>query len=150
MRPSRRFTAGGLLLALAWLWKLKGPRGSVVAHLGPLPGINAGDLVTLPLIAAGLACLASAPGLPRWRRVLGALGPLLGVLWVTSELPWSDPLIPGLQFRRHGVHLLDLLAAGPVLGGLALLTPGVSRWFRRRGTRAPRPFPAAVRPRRAT
>lgn len=127
-----RYAAGAACIALGWLWKLKGPRGGMLARLGPLPGINAGDLVTLPLLGAGLVCMASVPGLPWWRRLLGVAGLVSAVLWVTSELPWDDPLVPGLQFRRHGVHLLDLLAVGPALGGVVLLTPGFGRWWRGR------------------
>ncbi len=128
---------GGVLVAFGWLWKVKGSSGELIGHLGPLPGITSGDLLTAPLLLTGLTLVASVPGLS-WRRRAGGAGLLVAcMIWVTSELPWDDPLVPGLQFQRHGVHLLDALAAVPLAGAVILLSPGIGPWWTaRRRSRA--------------
>lgn len=124
-----RFGLGGTSLGLAALWKLVGSQGRVIASFGPFPDATSGDLRALPLTIAGLVLLAADRRLSWRRRIGGVGGVVLAVLWVASDLPWDDPLLPGLQGRRHGVHSLDLLAVGPFLAGLVLLVPVPLGWW---------------------
>ncbi len=128
-----RFGLAGLLLGAAGVWRLAGPKGQVVARLGPFPDLMSADVLTVPLTVAALAVLAGASQVPRSRKVVGVAALVTAVLWVTSEWPWDDPLIPGLQWGRHGVHVLDAVAVAPALLGLAALSP----WSPRRTRRLP-------------
>lgn len=116
---------GWACVTLAGLFKPLGPGSRIVARLGPLPDISRNDVaVTIPLAVLGFALVVSCePRRPIAHR-LAAVALVLGaVVWVTSEFPWNDPLVPFLQSRSHGVHWLDLLALAPVGIAVRLLRP---------------------------
>jgi hypothetical protein len=81
------------------------------------------DLLTVPLAVSGLALLVSSPAVPLRRRILAVTGIVVAVLWVTSELPFDDPVVPGLEFGRHGVHVLDVVALAPLAYAASVLLP---------------------------
>jgi hypothetical protein len=127
-RGRTRVLVGACLLGAAGLWRLVAPSGKMLVDGGCLPSVHEGDIVTVPVVLAGLALLASAPRLATWRRVAGAGLTLAAILWPVSTSEMAGPVVVSLG--NHGIHRYDVLSVVPAMAAAALL--GFHRSVRRR------------------